>query len=67
MKIVILIVGVLALIMGLLWAGQGYGLIQWPPHQPGQFTMVGHSHWIYIGLGVALGGAFLIWFSRRKA
>ena len=67
MKTVILVVGILALIMGLLWAGQGMGLIQWPPHQPGQFTMVGHSHWIYIGLGTALVGGVLIYFSRRKA
>lgn len=67
MKSVILVVGILALVMGLLWAGQGMELIQWPPHQPGQFTMVGHSNWIYIGLGVALAGCVLIFFSRRKA
>ena len=66
MKSVILVVGILTLVMGLLWAGQGMGLIQWPPHQPGQFTMVGHSNWIYIGLGVALVGCGLIFFSRRK-
>ena len=66
MKTVILIVGVLMLAMGLLWAGQGYGLIHWPPHAPGQFTMIGHSNWIYIGLGVAFGGLVAIWFSRRS-
>ena len=66
MKSVILVVGILALVMGLLWAGQGMGLIQWPPHQPGQFTMVGHSNWIFIGLGVALAGCALIFLSRRK-
>jgi hypothetical protein len=67
MKSVILVAGILALVMGLLWAGQGFGLIQWPPHQPGQFTMVGHSNWIYIGLGVAVAGLVLIVFSRRKS
>ena len=67
MKSVILVVGILALVIGLLWAGQGVGLIQWPPHQPGQFTMVGHSNWIYIGLGVAVAGLVLIVFSRRKS
>ena len=67
MKTVLLIVGLLVLVMGLLWAGQGYGLIQWPPHEPGQFTMVGHSNWIYIGLGTALGGLVLIFFARRGA
>jgi hypothetical protein len=66
MKTVILLVGLLALVIGLFWAGQGYGLIQWPPPEPGQFTMVGHSNWIYIGLGVAVGGLVLIVFARRN-
>ena len=65
MKTFLLILGIVVLVFGLLWAGQGYGLIQWPPHQPGQFTMVGHSHWIFIGLVTAAIGAMLIWFSRR--
>ena len=30
MKIVLLIIGVLALLMGLLWIGQGFGLVMWP-------------------------------------
>src|SRR5690348_8978108 len=41
MKTVLLILGIVALVLGLFWAGQGYGLIQWPPHAAGQFTMVG--------------------------
>ena len=65
MKTVILIVGILLLAADLLWAGQGYGLIQWPPHQAGEFTMVGHSKWIGIGLGTAVVGVILVWFSRR--
>ncbi|MGZ5987679.1 MAG: hypothetical protein ACXWLZ_01385 [Rhizomicrobium sp.] len=67
MKTVILIVGVLALIMGLFWAGQGFGLIHWPPPEPGQFTMVGHSNWVFIGLGVAVAGLGLILVARRRA
>ncbi|HEY0105593.1 MAG TPA: hypothetical protein VGB91_05865 [Rhizomicrobium sp.] len=65
MKTVVLIVGILVLAMGLLWAGQGYGLIQWPPPHAGEFTMVGHSRWIAVGLGTAVVGLLLIWFSRR--
>jgi hypothetical protein len=67
MKTVILIVGVLALIMGLFWAGQGFGLIHWPPPEPGHFTMVGHSNWVFIGLGVAVAGLGLILIARRRA
>jgi len=67
MKTVTLILGLLALVFGVVWAGQGYGLIQWPPPEPGHFTMVGHSNWIYIGGAVALVGLVLIVFSRRRA
>lgn len=67
MKTAILIIGVFALVAGLFWAGQGAGLIQWPPAQPGQFTMVGHSNWIFIGLGVAVAGFALILIARRRA
>ena len=30
MKTILLIVGILGLLMGLLWVGQGAGLIHWP-------------------------------------
>jgi hypothetical protein len=65
MKTVLLIVGIIALVMGLLWAGQGYGLIQWPPHQAGQFTMVGDTGWTYKGGALALLGLIVIIWSRR--
>ena len=30
MKTILLIIGVFALLMGLLWVGQGLGMIHWP-------------------------------------
>jgi LPXTG-motif cell wall-anchored protein len=66
-KTTLLVLGVLALIAGLFWAGQGAGFIQWPTPQPGQFTMVGHSNWVFIGLGVAIAGLGLVLLSRRQA
>lgn len=65
MKTILLIVGIIALLIGLLWAGQGYGLIQWPPHQAGQFTMVGDTSWTYKGIGLAVAGLIVILWSRR--
>ncbi|MBS0273453.1 MAG: hypothetical protein JSR55_03425, partial [Proteobacteria bacterium] len=63
---VLLIVGIVALVLGLFWAGQGYGLIQWPPHAAGQFTMVGVPDWTYRGIALAVVGALIILWSRRR-
>ncbi|MGN6515857.1 MAG: hypothetical protein ACTHLR_08450 [Rhizomicrobium sp.] len=65
MKTILLVVGIIALVVGLLWAGQGYGLIQWPPHRPGQFTMVGDMGWTYKGVALAVAGLIAILWSRR--
>jgi hypothetical protein len=53
-------------VLGLFWAGQGYGLIQWPPHAAGQFTMVGDEGWTYKGTALAVVGLIMIWWSRRR-
>jgi hypothetical protein len=66
MKTVLLIVGIIALVLGLFRAGQGYGLIQWPPHSAGQFTMVGSTEWTYRGTALAVVGLIMIWWSRRR-
>jgi len=66
-KSVILVLGILALVAGLFWAGLGAGFIKWPTPQPGQFTMVGHSNWVFIGLGVAIAGLGLVLLARRRA
>jgi hypothetical protein len=61
MKTLLLIVGVLVLIAGLFWAGQGAGIVPWPATS----FMVNNSHWIWYGGATALAGAILIWWSRR--
>lgn len=66
MRVLLMIVGWLALVAGLFWAAQGYGLVQWPPHAPGQFTMVGDMHWVYYGLATAVVGLLIILFARRR-
>ena len=60
-RVVLLIVGVLALAMGLLWVGQGTGYIPWPKTS----FMINEMVWAYRGLGLAVGGLIVIVLSRR--
>ena len=56
-----LVVGVLALLLGLLWVGQGLGFI-------GGSFMTGARTWFYVGLVVGLAGlALLVSALRRPA
>ena len=61
MKMVLLIVGVVALLMGLLWIGQGFGLVMWPASS----FMLQQKVWALWGAVLALFGAVLIWRARR--
>ena len=61
MKTLMLIVGVLAVALGLLWAGQGAGYIHWPPSS----AMINDVRWTYYGIAAAVIGIGLIWYSRR--
>ena len=57
----LLIVGFLALAIGLLWIGQGTGAINWPPSS----FMINQLQWA--GYGAMLGGVglILIWQGNR--
>lgn len=62
MRIVVLIVGIAALLMGLLWIGQGAGLLHWPASS----FMIDQRPWIARGAIVAAVGLILIvWRVRR--
>jgi len=61
MKTLLLLLGVLALAVGLLFAGQGLGYIRWPAES----FMIGQSQWIAYGGGIALAGLLLIALARR--
>ncbi|MBC7986115.1 MAG: hypothetical protein H7X93_05515 [Sphingomonadaceae bacterium] len=61
LRIVLMVVGVLALLMGLLWVGQGTGIIRWPADS----FMIDVSAWTIRGLILALAGAAVILISRR--
>ncbi len=62
MKTVLLIIGIVATLAGLLWAGQGMGWIMWPESS----FMLADRKWAYIGGGTAIAGLALIFYSRRR-
>jgi hypothetical protein len=61
MKILFLIIGIIALLMGLLWIGQGLGYIKWPASS----FMISQTKWTYYGGCLAVVGLFFLGFSRR--
>ena len=61
MRTLFLILGILALLMGLLWIGQGTGTINWPQSS----FMIKQTQWAYYGAALAIVGLILIWRGRR--
>ena len=61
MRKLLLIVGFLALALGLLWIGQGTGVINWPASS----FMIKQIQWAGYGAALAAPGLVLIWQSRR--
>ena len=62
MKTLFLIIGLFALVLGLLWIGQGLNYINWPAAYP---FMIGKTKWAYYGGCLAAIGLLIIWVSRR--
>jgi hypothetical protein len=58
-RIVLIVVGVVAIAVGAVWTGQGANLI------PGSF-MTGDRTWLGIGLLVALGGILVLVYALRR-
>ena len=61
MRQLLLILGLLALAVGLLWIGQGLGVINWPPLS----FMIKQIQWAGYGAALAALGLVLIWQSKR--
>jgi hypothetical protein len=62
LRVVLAIFGVLAILMGLLWIGQGTGVIMWPASS----FMLADGQWAINGAILALVGTMALWFSRRR-
>ena len=61
MRKLLLIVGFLALAIGLLWIGQGTGVIDWPASS----FMIRQIQWAGYGAALAAFGLVLIWQGNR--
>jgi uncharacterized membrane protein len=57
----LLVVGFLALALGLLWIGQGTGTINWPRSS----FMIKQIQWAGYGAALSALGLILIWQSKR--
>ena len=62
MRLLALIVGIAALLMGLLWIGQGAGLIHWPASS----FMLDQWPWVTRGAILAVVGLILMGASRLR-
>lgn len=62
MKTALNIVGLAAIVMGLLWIGQGLGLVPWPETS----FMIDQRPWAWRGAALAGVGAVLLFLARRR-
>ena len=58
---VLTIIGIIFLLAGLVFMGQGSGYFQYPPES----FMISQTRWIYYGAGIAVVGLLLVVFARR--
>jgi len=60
-RLALIVVGILAMLLGLLWIGQGTGYVRWPESS----FMIDQSGWSVRGLILAIAGAAMILIGRR--
>ena len=63
MKMLLMLAGIMALAIGLLFVGQGLGYIRWPASS----FMINDIKWVYYGGGIALVGLLLIIIAQRSS
>ncbi|KEQ03174.1 hypothetical protein [Pseudorhizobium pelagicum] len=62
MKTLLIVLGAIAVLMGVIWMAQGSGIFPYPASS----FMIDQSPWIAYGAVLALAGAALIWAARRR-
>jgi len=61
LRAALLVVGILAAVMGLIWVGQGTGYFPYPASS----FMINEMPWVYRGAALAILGFLAIVISRR--
>ncbi len=62
MRIVLTLIAVLMVLAGLLWIGQGTGIVPWPANS----FMIDERPWALRGAILAILGGVLFWLARRR-
>ena len=60
-RLLMTFLGAFALLMGLLWVGQGLGIVMWPSSS----FMLADRQWAINGTVLAAFGLVVIWFARK--
>ena len=63
LRALFMVVGMAMLAMGLLWVGQGTGLVMWPSSS----FMLAERQWALNGGFLAAAGLVLLWIGRRRS
>jgi hypothetical protein len=61
MRTPLLTIGLLALLIGLLWIGQGTGYVRWPQSS----FMIDQINWAWYGAGLGIVGLVLVVLAYR--
>jgi uncharacterized membrane protein len=61
MKPLLTVIGIILVIMGLVFTGQGSGYFPYPASS----FMISQTRWIYYGGAIALAGLILVFLGRR--
>jgi uncharacterized membrane protein len=62
MRLILQVIAVLAILMGLLWIGQGTGIVMWPSSS----FMLAQKQWAINGAVLAVVGVVLLVMARRR-
>ena len=60
-RVILRVVGILAILIGLVWIGQGTGNFPYPAES----FMINQMPWVYRGAGLAVLGVLAVLASRR--